>query len=165
MAHSSQKQLDVRSSYVNEQLDLKAAAAFHGVSYGTARNWKKRALADGDDWDTARNALLLAQGGKKELVNQVLERFFIQSERIFKSIEDSEKLDPATMIDLMAKWADSMSKVSKHLGTGNDFNRIGFALELLQFLSTFIREQYPQHAQAFLEILEPFGREVSKTYG
>ncbi|GEA12721.1 DUF1804 family protein [Alteromonas sp. KUL49] len=165
MAHSSQKQLDVRSSYVNEQLDLKAAAAFHGVSYGTARNWKKRALDEGDNWDTARTALLLTNSGNKEFINQVIQRFYIQSERIFESIENTTNLDPNQMVELMAKWADSVSKISKHLGTNNDFNRIGFALELLQLLSTFIREQYPQHAQAFLEILEPFGREVTKTYG
>ncbi len=165
MAHSSKTQLAVRSSYVNEQQDLTVAASMHGVSYGTARNWKKRAKEEGDDWDTARNALLLSQGGKKELLNQVLERFYIQSERIFESIEKTEQLQPQEMVDLMSKWADSMSKVSKFLGTNNDFNKIGFALELLQLLSTFIRNDYPQHAHVFLEILEPFGREVSKTYG
>lgn len=165
MAHTSQTQLAVRSAYINEQQDLKAAAAAHGVSYGTARNWKKRDKINGDDWDTARNSLLLSQGGTKELRNQVIERFFTQSERIFKSIEEAENLKPEVMVDLMAKWTDSMSKVSKVLGTSNDFNKIGFALELLQLMSTFIRERYPQHAQAFLEILEPFGQEVSKTYG
>ncbi|MEC7470545.1 MAG: DUF1804 family protein, partial [Pseudomonadota bacterium] len=111
MAHSSKTQLAVRSTYVNEQQDLTVAAAEHGVSYGTARNWKKRAKDEGDDWDTARNALLLSQGGKKELLNQVLERFYIQSERIFESIEKTEQLKPQEMVDLMSKWADSMSKV------------------------------------------------------
>lgn len=165
MAHPSQTQLAVRSSYINEQLDLKAAANAHGVSYGTARNWKRKAAASGDNWDTNRNALLAAQGGKKELLNQVFERFYVQSENIFKSIESAENLEPAAMVDLMAKWADAMSKVSKFLGTSNDFDKIGFALELLQFMASFIHEQFPQHTNAFMEILEPFGREVSKTYG
>ena len=128
MAHSSKTQLAVRSSYVNEQQDLTVAASMHGVSYGTARNWKARAKKEGDDWDTAQ-------------------------------------LKPQDMVDLMSKWADSMSKVSKFLGTSNNFDKIGFAMELLQLLSTFIRNDYPQHAHVFLEILEPFGREVSKTYG
>lgn len=165
MAHSPQKQLDVRNSYVNEQSDLKSAAKAHGVSYATARNWKRKAAEEGDNWDTAQNALLIGQGGKKELINQVIQKFYIQSERIFESIEKTEQLKPEVMVDLMVRWADAMSKVSKTLGTSNDFNKIGFALELLQFMSTFIREQYPQHAEAFLEILEPFGREVTKTYG
>lgn len=165
MAHSSQKQLSVRSSYINEQLDLKAAARAHDVGYGTVRLWKKKAKEQGDCWDSARNAMLLAQGGKKELINQVVERFFIQSERIFKSIEDTEHMKPEEMVDLMAKWTDSMSKVSKVLGTDNNFHKIGFALELLQMLGSFIRTDYPQHAQAFLEVLEPFGQEINKHYG
>lgn len=165
MAHTSQTQLALRSSYINEQMDLKTAAAIHSVSYGTARIWKKKAKDNNDDWDSARNAMLLAQGGKKELINQVVERFFIQSERIFKSIEQTETMNPETMVDLMAKWTDSMSKVSKVLGSDNNFHKIGFALELLQMLGSFIRKDYPQHAQAFLEVLEPFGQEINKTYG
>ena len=75
MAHSTQKQLALRSAYINEQLDLKTAARENNVSYGTARMWKKKAYDNRDDWDSARNAMLIAQGGKKELVNQVVERF------------------------------------------------------------------------------------------
>jgi hypothetical protein len=165
MAHSAQTQINLRNSYVNEQVDLKLAASMHGVSYGTARNWKKTAKSEGDDWDTARNAMLLAQGGKKELMNQVLERFFIQSERIFLSIEQADNMKPEAAVDLMAKWSDSVSKISKHLGTNNNFDRIGCAMELLQMLASFVRENYPQHAAAFLEILEPFGQEVSRQYG
>lgn len=165
MAHSSQTQRNVRNGYVNEQLDLKLVASMHGVSYGTARNWKTKAKDEGDNWDTARNSMLLAQGGKKELMNQVLERFFIQSERIFLSIEEAENMKAEDMVDLMAKWSDSVSKISKHLGTNNNFDRIGAAMELLQMLASFIREKYPQHAGVFLEILEPFGQEVSRTYG
>lgn len=165
MAHSQQTIMALRSTYVNEQLDLKLAAQMHKVSYNTARKWKQRAKEEGDDWETARNAMLLAQGGKKELINQVIERFFIQSERIFQSIEDADELSPAAMVDLMAKWTDSMSKVSKVLGTDNNFHKIGFALELLQMLGSFIRKEYPQHAQTFLEVLEPFGQEINRHYG
>lgn len=165
MAHSKQTRLTLRSTYINEQCDLKEAAKRLGVSLPTAQRWKSIAKTAGDDWDTARNSLLLAQGGKKELMNQVLEKFFTQSERIFESIEKSENLKPEDMVSLMAKWTDSMSKVSKLLGTSNDFNKIGFALELLQKLGSFVKDHYPQHADAFLEILEPFGQEVSKEYG
>ncbi|GAB3021443.1 DUF1804 family protein [Bowmanella dokdonensis] len=165
MAHASGKRLAVRSSYVNEQLDLKEAAARHKVSYATALRWKAKAASEGDNWDTSRNSLLLAQGGKKELINQVLERFFTQSENIFKSIDEAENLSPAAKVDLIAKWTDSVSKIQKLLGPSNDFNKIGFSLELLQKLGTFIREHYPQHAHAFIEILEPFGQVLSRDYG
>lgn len=165
MAHGKAKRLAVRSTYINEQLDLKESAARHDVSYPTALRWKAKALQEGDNWDTARNSLLLAQGGRKELLNQVLERFYTQSESIFKSIDETADMSPATKVDLIAKWTDSLSKIQKLLGPSNDFNKIGFALELLQKLGTFIRDEYPQHAQAFVEVLEPFGQVLSRDYG
>jgi len=38
-------------------------------------------------------------------------------------------------------------------------------MEVLTKLSDFIRENYPQFAPAFVEILEPFGEELSRYYG
>lgn len=165
MAHSADKKAAIRNSYINEQLDLKAAALKHDISYATARSWKKKALDENDDWDTVRVSLNIANGGTKELRNQVLQRFYTQSEYIFRELENREDLDPMKMIELLTKWSDAVSKVSKTLGVSNDFDRIGFALELLQFLGSFIKESFPQHANVFLEILEPFGQAVAKQYG
>lgn len=39
------------------------------------------------------------------------------------------------------------------------------ALDVIQKLSTFVAEHYPQHLAAFVEILEPFGGEMEKYYG
>ncbi|MGI0444839.1 DUF1804 family protein [Pseudomonas aeruginosa] len=38
-----------------------------GVSYGTARRWKLQAEAEGDDWDKAQSAQLLAGGGLEDV--------------------------------------------------------------------------------------------------
>ncbi|MDI7066234.1 DUF1804 family protein, partial [Klebsiella pneumoniae] len=38
-------------------------------------------------------------------------------------------------------------------------------LDVIQKLSLFVSEQYPQHLAAFVEILEPFGGEMEKHYG
>ncbi|WP_260331078.1 DUF1804 family protein [Pseudomonas aeruginosa] len=35
-------------------------------------------------------------------------------------------------------------------------------MEVLQRLASFIRERFPQHAQAFAEVLEPFGEVIAK---
>jgi transposase len=53
MAHAQETISAVRAAYVHERLPLKAAASKHGVSYATARTWKSKAGAAGDDWDKA----------------------------------------------------------------------------------------------------------------
>lgn len=39
------------------------------------------------------------------------------------------------------------------------------SMDVMRQLSSFVREQYPQHAAAFLEILEPFGERLVELYG
>jgi hypothetical protein len=38
-------------------------------------------------------------------------------------------------------------------------------MDVVRRLSGFVRDGYPQHAQAFLEILEPFGDRLIEWYG
>ncbi|MBP8932564.1 MAG: DUF1804 family protein, partial [Paracoccus sp.] len=52
MAHSQETRERVRQLYI-EGLPLNGAAVTCGVSYDTAREWKRTAKARGDDWDTA----------------------------------------------------------------------------------------------------------------
>jgi hypothetical protein len=38
-------------------------------------------------------------------------------------------------------------------------------MEVIQLLSKFIREDYPQHTGAFLDMLEAFGQRLSELFG
>jgi len=46
-----------------------------------------------------------------------------------------------------------------------ELNRLAVASEVLQLLAKFVRDRFPAHATAFMEVLEPFGEELVKVYG
>ena len=58
MAHSQDVRDKVRRAYVFNSLSLEIAAMQGGVSFATARRWKKEASEAGDDWDKIRTMLL-----------------------------------------------------------------------------------------------------------
>ena len=44
-------------------------------------------------------------------------------------------------------------------------NELSVALRVIQMLTEFVRRQFPQHAAALLEVLEPFADEVAEKLG
>jgi len=65
MAYSDKIKAEVRSDFIRGK-PLSAVASSHQVPYDTARSWKRKAAADGDDWDTARAANRISAGGDKK---------------------------------------------------------------------------------------------------
>jgi hypothetical protein len=49
--------------------------------------------------------------------------------------------------------------------SGSGRSNLQLAGDVVRHLSAFVRETYPQHAAAFLEILEPFGDKLVEIYG
>lgn len=44
-------------------------------------------------------------------------------------------------------------------------SQLAVALDVIQKLSAFVAEHYRKHLAAFVEILEPFGKEMEQHYG
>lgn len=164
MAHAPEVRNAVRRSYVMERLPLEAACEKHGVSYNTGRIWKRKAKDDGDDWDKARAAARMAAGGLGELTTQVLEEFALLFQSTMEQIGEAEvsALDKA---EAMSRLADAYTKTMKAAGGGDQkLAKLSVAMEMLERFVAFVQERYPQHAQALLEVLEPFGEELSRVY-
>ena len=69
-------------------------------------------------------------------------------------------------VQMLASLADSFNKtVAASRKVLPETSQLATAMEVVQKMATFIREKYPKHAQAFVEVLEPFGEELAKTYG
>lgn len=163
MAYGEETKQALRSAYIYKRLSIKDAANMVGIPYGTARAWKAKAEEVGDDWDVARNAARMAAGGLGELTNALIENFAIQSESILEAIKTSEKMSPGEKVDVMTKLSDSYSKlVASATKSGTKVAPLAVAMQVLQLLGDFIKDEYPQHASAFVEILEPFGRLVAE---
>lgn len=165
MAHPPETRQAVRRSYVAERLPLEAAAEKHGVSYHTTRQWKRAAKAAGDDWDRARAAARMAAGGLGDLTTQVLEEFALLFQSTMEQIGSGE-YDGIQKAEAMSRLADAYTKTMKAAGGGDaGIAKLSVALDVLGRLVTFVQEHYPHHAEALLEVLEPFGESLNGAYG
>lgn len=164
MAHAPEVRAAVRRTYVSERQPLEAAAERHGISYNTARQWKRTAKEQGDDWDRARSAARMAAGGLGDLTTQVLEEFALLFQSTMEQIGSSE-FDGIQKAEAMSRLADAYTKTMKAAGGGDSkIAKLATAMEVLEKLVAFIQQHYPQHGTALLEVLEPFGEELSKSY-
>lgn len=165
MAHAPETRQSVRRAYVYDRLPLEAAAEREAVSYATARNWKRKAKEEGDDWDRARAASRMASGGLGDLTTRVLEEFALLFQVTMEEIGSGE-FDGIQKAEAMSRLADAYTKTVKAAGGGDSsIGKLAVAMEILERLVAFVQRHYPQHAGALLEVLEPFGEELNQAYG
>ena len=165
MAHSRQTRATARSLYVHQRHALQTIALTLGVSTGTVSRWKTDARDKGDDWDIARAAATMADEGFDKLVADAVEGFTVMFQATMEQIQSEGGLAPADKAKMMASLADSFNKMVNSAGRASpNLSRLGIATEVLQRLAEFVREQFPTHQDAFLDILEPFGLELAKAY-
>ncbi|WP_315383530.1 DUF1804 family protein [Microvirgula aerodenitrificans] len=166
MAHSPEIRDRVRRLYVFERLGLEMAALQCGVSMSTAGRWKREAQDAGDDWDKLRAANILAGGGIENVARAALTGFMTQYQATMDTLNSNAEIQAETKVKMLASLADSFNKtVSASRRVLPETSQLATAMEVVQALAVFIRENYPQHAAAFVEILEPFGNTLAKNYG
>lgn len=165
MAYPQEIKDAVRRSYVIERLTLEEASDKHGVSYHTVRSWKKKAREQGDNWDMARQATRLSQGGIGDLTNQVMEDFAHLFQRVVQDVKSAD-VEPLKKAEALARLSDSYTKTMRAATRGNpDVGKLAVALEVLDRLAKYVAKEFPEHANVLLDILEPFGDHLAKTYG
>lgn len=166
MAHPQETRDGVRKAYVFDRLSLEIAAAMNGVSYGTARRWKQQAQNAGDDWDKIQSAQLIAGGGLEEVARQVLSGLVMQFQATMEAVQADTDINPAMKVKLLASLADAYNKtVAASKKVLPETSSLATAMQVLQRLAEFVRKNYPKHAPAFAEILEPFGAVIAKELG
>ncbi|OLN30434.1 Phage DNA-binding protein [Desulfovibrio sp. DV] len=165
MAHGKHKMEALRAAYVHERLPLEAAAAKVGVPAATATRWKRKARETGDDWDKLRAACLLAGDGVEAVARQMLADYVVQHKSLMEQIAAND-LAAAVKVGMLASLADSFNKtVAASKRVLPETSELATALSVLDKFGVFIRDHYPQHGSAFLEVLEPFGAVVASYYG
>ncbi|MDR2219326.1 MAG: DUF1804 family protein [Methylobacillus sp.] len=160
MAHSQDIRDRVRQLYV-EGMPLNGAAVTCGVSYDTAREWKRVAKAKGDDWDTARAAYRISDQGMDELNKQLVEDFARQVITTTRELEDAN-IAAADKATLLAQLADAYSKFSRSFSRLNpQFSGLSVALDTLKVIADHLR----LHDKAALKVLQPHFEEVGAILG
>ena len=164
MAYSQDTRLALRGSYIYERLPLKAAASRHQINIQTARRWKQAALAQGDDWDKARAAGRVAAGGIAELTAQLVEDFALLFQATVEQIKQSTT--PANeKAEALARLSDAYTKMMAAAAKGSPkLAELAVVLKVLEELTEFIRQHYPQDLPRFSRILEPFGQHINQVF-
>lgn len=164
MAHEERTRLAVRAGYVTRRLPLSEAARQAGVSAATARTWKRQAKIAGDDWDTARQAARIAEGGLGGVTEEVLADF----SKLFASTMSSLKSHPVEPLETaraMATLSDAYSKIVKAAGCVNPkLGRLSIALDVLKMFGEFLKEHHPEFVEPFAAALEPFGAKLARDW-
>lgn len=160
MAHSQDTRDRVRQLYV-EGLPLNGAAVSCGVSYDTARDWKRAAKVKGDDWDTARMAYKISDAGIDALNQQLVEDFARQVITTTRELEEAS-IPAADKAQLLAQLADAYAKFSKAFARVNpQFSGLSVALDTLKTIADHLRLKDP----AALKALQPHFEEVGAILG
>lgn len=165
MAHSRLKKTEVRRHYVVDRQPLTGAAQLSDVSYSTARQWKAAALAAGDDWDRARLAAQVSDGGSQELTRVVLTEFVPMFKSTVEGLRDSN-IPAVAKAEAISRLSDAYAKTIKAAGAIDPaIARLAWAMDVLKELGEFVQRDYPQHSAAVLELLEPFGQHLAEQFG
>lgn len=171
MAHAVEKRTQLRGLYVYQRLPMEAACLTAGVPRTTANNWKRHAKSQGDDWDRARAAVSLGDESFRQLSQRILEDYLLQHQAVMDQLREKppkgkDELSPVQRAQMLAMLSDSFNKtMASFKRLAPDLNRHAVALDALQRLATFAQQRYPQHLNALIEMLEPFGEELAKAYG
>lgn len=166
MAHNAQIRAQIRAAYVYDNLPLTQLATARGISLATLRSWKKRALRSGDDWDKLRAANLLAGEGMEAVARQTLSDYVMQHKALMSEILNAQDMSAQQKTAALASLADSFNKmVSASRKVLPESNDLAIALRVVQLLTDFVRQEFPQHSAALLEVLEPFADEVAEKLG
>ena len=162
MSHASDIRDRVRTAYIYKRLTLEVAAAVNGVPVNTAQNWKSRSRKNGDDWDLQRATTGMAFNSQDDINIRLLNDFISLFQSTQEVLRDDESLQPLEKVQAIASLSDSFAKTMKQFQRLLPEAHVAVVAEsVVNLLAQFIHEHYPQHLEAFCDILEPFARRLA----
>lgn len=165
MAYDNATKAKVRAAYI-KGMPLDAASSSAGVPYNTARNWKRKAEAEGDDWDVARRANQLSSGSVVDVMQQVMDSLAQQFAATLTALEDKADMPPLDKANILLKLSDAFVKTMAAAARGNPkLDRLAVAMEVVQLMAAFVGEHYPDIRKRFIDVAQAFGPEVVRHFG
>ncbi|WP_288960030.1 DUF1804 family protein [uncultured Sulfitobacter sp.] len=153
-----------RSDYVFRRFTQATIAAAYGISEATVGRWKRAAKAQGDDWDRARTAHVIAGEGVEAVVSSVVEDFMMQAQSILDEIKSGNH-STTEKVAMLVSLSDAMTKMAASAKRfAPKVSELGVAQDVMSKLLDFVRDEFPHHASAILEIIEPFGEHLAEIY-
>lgn len=166
MAYGIADKNKVKKNYINKLLPMTQAAKLAGVPLATARRWKTEAFDKGDDWDRLKAATSMTSGNNDDLMKTLINDYVILHQSAIEAVKADDGMVAKDKVAALSSLADAFSKTMKSAGLASpQLSKLAVANDIIQLLGEFIKDNYSQHIDAFLEILEPFGEEIARSYG
>lgn len=164
MTSTDDKRRKARSDYVYRRMNGTTVSALHSISPSTFGRWKKAAKAQGDDWDIARSASIIAGEGVEAVVSSVVEDFMIMAQSLLDEIKNGE-IQVEQKIKHLTSLADGMTKMTSAAGKlAPRISELGVAQDVMSQMLDFVRREFPHHSEMILEIIEPFGESLTARF-
>ena len=166
MAHPDDTRRKVRAAMVFDQQTAEVAGLRYGIPIGTVRRWKAEAKTEGDDWDKAAAAQMMAGGAFEDVGRQMLGKMMQQAQATLDAVENNPEIGPAEQVKLLASMADSHHKITSALRKLlPETDKLAISMDTIRRLVDFVRENAPQHIGVISQIVGPFGEELARAYG
>lgn len=165
MAYDRSTRNKVRAKFV-QGMPLATAAQACKVPYNTVRNWKRQDAEDGNDWDLARNARRMSRSGLEEMANEVLGELAEQFLATINAVKAEPKMSAEKRADILVRLMDGYNKaISAASRAMPNANRLGVAMDVVKFFTSYIAEHHPKQRERFLEIVEAAGDSLVREFG
>ena len=165
MAHAPDTVARVRLAYIRDRMPITAIADRFGVARGTVARWKEKAAAQGDDWDRARTVSSLMGQGHDSVIMLLVEDQVRMHQAVMEDLKTGDAVDPVQKVKLLATLADAFTKTMNAAARSSpQVSKLAVAQDVLHRLSDFVIHHFPEHAEAFVQILEPFGKALGQVY-
>jgi hypothetical protein len=113
---------------------------------------------------TSNNSAWLSKEKRKVLLDKLLGEFLTLHKEAMESVK-VDVTDPLKRVEALTRLSQALDRTLNALikatpQTGN----LTIAQDVLKHQVTFVETNFPQHAEALLTILEPFGVDLMKIY-
>ncbi|AWX14263.1 DNA-binding protein [Mergibacter septicus] len=165
MAHDGKTRKAVRSAYVFDYYTLEQAAERAGVSFATARRWKKQAAETGDDWDKVRDANTAASGKIEDVSKGLLTTFVLHFGTVIEEVKTNQELDTKAKAALLSGLGDSFTKiVSASKKILPEVSQLEIAMRTVKMFGERVKNERPDLLPVFLDLLERFAEDLQEEF-
>ena len=163
MAYPVEMHKQLRDLYVLRYLSLEEAAKELGISFATARAWKAKAQKNGTDWDVERAAQIRVDGKDNQLTNVVFLKMMALLEHNIDRLSHDETIEPLELGKALIGLGDTLSKTTA-LGARimPEVNRVEQAMRMVRLIGDTVREERPDIAPYFVELLERLAPDLAQ---
>lgn len=164
--YSPETKAACRRAYALDNLHLKDIARLHQVPYNTIRVWKRHATGTPQDWDRARRAQNVSEGGMDYFTRVVMDEFVPLLEHTIRRITKDDAVPVVQQAEMCSRLADSLNKtLSSVRKSSPQLHKLGFAMDLLREQIEWARQHQPDLVEPLSRHLEPFGDHLGHLYG